>query len=266
MITIAKLSGLPAGTRLRKCARILDEAAWQLRHDHSCDAPYVRSVCALVASSIDVPSGAEVRRACDAITAGSFTWRVVADAALLLHAQLGLERADWDFRELSDGSLDGTRREVLPISVVLDRLRSPFNTGSVFRTADSFGVSSIVLVSPGASATHPRTMKTARGCTQTVPWRELDENQTLEVLADTPVFALELGGTPISGFPFPSKGTVIIGSEELGVSPRLLDLADRSLGRVSIPLFGSKGSLNVSVAFGILMHAWHGHAAVKPPV
>ena len=109
-------------------------------------------------------------------------------------------------------------------------------------------------------------MKTARGCTQTVPWRELDESQTLELLKDTPVFALELGGTPISEFPVPNKGTVIIGSEELGVSPGLLDLADRSLGRVSIPLFGSKGSLNVSVAFGILMHQWHGHAAVKPPV
>jgi TrmH family RNA methyltransferase len=152
---------------------------------------------------------------------------------------------------------------MMPFTVVLDRLRSPFNVGSVFRTADSFGVSSLLLVSPGASATHPRTLRTARGCTQTVRWEELGEEEAAERLAGGDVFALELGGTAVTQFPFPREGTVIIGSEELGVSPRLLGIADRSLGRVSIPLFGSKGSLNVSVAFGILMHAWH--ASVSSP-
>ena len=49
---------------------------------------------------------------------------------------------------------------------------------------------------------------------------------------------------------------MIIGSEELGVSPNALARADASLGRVSIPILGAKGSLNVSVAFGIAMHAW----------
>jgi TrmH family RNA methyltransferase len=49
---------------------------------------------------------------------------------------------------------------------------------------------------------------------------------------------------------------MIAGSEELGVNPKTLELADRSLGRLSIPLYGAKGSLNVSVAFGIALHAW----------
>jgi len=49
---------------------------------------------------------------------------------------------------------------------------------------------------------------------------------------------------------------MIIGSEELGVSPRALAVADASLGRVSIPCYGSKASLNVSVAFGIAVQAW----------
>jgi TrmH family RNA methyltransferase len=71
------------------------------------------------------------------------------------------------------------------------------------------------------------------------------------------VFALELGGKPIDGFTFPRSGIVLVGSEELGLSPDALRLADGQFGRVSIPLGGAKRSLNVSVAFGILMHAWH---------
>jgi TrmH family RNA methyltransferase len=49
---------------------------------------------------------------------------------------------------------------------------------------------------------------------------------------------------------------MIAGSEELGVSPEALAAVDASLGRVSIPSFGVKGSLNVSTAFGIAMQAW----------
>jgi TrmH family RNA methyltransferase len=70
------------------------------------------------------------------------------------------------------------------------------------------------------------------------------------------VFALELGGTPIDTFTFPREGMVLVGSEELGLSSEAIRLADTQCGRVSIPLGGAKRSLNVSVAFGILMHAW----------
>ncbi|MFA5514494.1 MAG: TrmH family RNA methyltransferase, partial [Sphaerochaetaceae bacterium] len=50
---------------------------------------------------------------------------------------------------------------------------------------------------------------------------------------------------------------------ELGVSPKLLKAADESKGRVTIPLYGTKGSLNVSVAFGILIASWHAQVHVK---
>jgi TrmH family RNA methyltransferase len=73
---------------------------------------------------------------------------------------------------------------------------------------------------------------------------------------DTPVFALETGGTPLRDFAFPQTGVMIVGSEELGISPEALTLADVSLGRVSIPCYGAKASLNVSAAFAIAMQAW----------
>jgi TrmH family RNA methyltransferase len=76
--------------------------------------------------------------------------------------------------------------------------------------------------------------------------------------ADTPVpfFALETGGTPLRDFSFPQTGVMIAGSEELGISPEALSLADARLGRVSIPGYGAKASLNVSAAFAIAMQAW----------
>ena len=82
------------------------------------------------------------------------------------------------------------------------------------------------------------------------PWRRCG----LEALgADGEAFALELRGEPIESFVFPERGTVVIGSEELGVSPEAMDLCCRT---VSIPMLGAKGSLNVGVAFGVLMSAW----------
>jgi len=101
-------------------------------------------------------------------------------------------------------------------------------------------------------------MRTAMGCIDIVPW----ERRNLFVSPDNPeeefppVFALETGGIPIDEFPFPRKGLLITGSEELGVSPRALEAAGGSLGRVSIPVYGAKASLNVSTAFGIAVQAW----------
>jgi len=111
------------------------------------------------------------------------------------------------------------------------------------------------------------------GCVDMLPWERFSANPFTDPLtgpftdparnkdavfsfSDGPFFALETGGTPLADFSFPSRGIIIAGSEELGVSPEALAAADGSLGRVSIPSYGAKGSLNVSVAFGIVMQAW----------
>jgi TrmH family RNA methyltransferase len=99
------------------------------------------------------------------------------------------------------------------------------------------------------------------GCVDIILWERQElfsspQNTLIENSEPLPVFALETGGIPINEFHFPRRGLMITGSEELGVSPRALAAADASLGRVSIPCYGSKASLNVSTAFGIAMHAW----------
>ena len=89
------------------------------------------------------------------------------------------------------------------------------------------------------------------GCIEALGW----ERRSLDDLPHgLPIFALETGGTPISEFSFPPQGICLIGSEELGLSPQALDRAE--YGRVSIPMKGLKASLNVGVAFGVLLASW----------
>ena len=135
--------------------------------------------------------------------------------------------------------------------VYAEDIRSPFNIGSIFRTAEAMGADKVFISPRCIDPTQPRAIRSGMGCIETMGWERLD----LENLpADLPVFALETGGTDINEFVFPEKGICIIGSEELGVSPDALKKA--TYGHVTIPMKGLKASLNVGVAFGILMQKW----------
>jgi TrmH family RNA methyltransferase len=182
----------------------------------------------------------------------------------LLLNETGRYQADWDFTG-SDGHLDPAKRRIFEgMLVYLEDIRSPFNVGAMFRTAESFGAEKIFLSPFCADPRHPRAQRTAMGCVEVLPWERREFFATTEgaelpcVELSYPVFALETGGRPLAEFPFPRRGLLIAGSEELGISPHALAVADASLGRVTIPCYGAKGSLNVSVAFGIVMQAWAG--------
>jgi TrmH family RNA methyltransferase len=168
-----------------------------------------------------------------------------------LEALSGGAPADWDFMEPAGVALDAGVRSVFPgMRAFLEDIRSPFNVGSMFRTADAFGLAEILLSGFCADPGHPRAVRSAMGASTLLPWRRTD----LESLGGYgEVFALELRGEPLDGFEFPEYGVVVLGSEELGVSPAALRCCSR---RVSIPMSGAKGSLNVGVAFGVLLAAW----------
>ncbi len=259
MITIKKLSGLKERTRIRKSAYLFKEFSRSLLRGEEIDLGYVRALINLpeLLQSISSDAQETLRNSEGRILSSDERTQIVLldDLYYLLLAEIGASVADWDILDDETGTLDASSRLTFPLSVYLDRLRSPFNVGSVFRTADSFGVDRIYIGEGTTPPEHPRAIRTARGCDSTIDWENITPSRMTEKNSN-PIFALELGGTPIGDFPFPARGTVIIGSEELGVSPEMLSLADRSLGRVSIPLAGTKGSLNVSVAFGILMQHW----------
>lgn len=175
----------------------------------------------------------------------------------ILLTSTGRDQAEWDFTA-GDGSLDPAGRQIIEgMQVYMEDIRSPFNVGAMFRTAESFGVEKIILSPFCADPHHRRAERTAMGCIDIVPWDRQDLFASEEIpQLPCPVFALETGGIPINDFSFPRRGLLIAGSEELGVSPRALAAADASLGRVSIPVYGAKASLNVSVAFGIALQKW----------
>jgi TrmH family RNA methyltransferase len=174
-----------------------------------------------------------------------------------LLSALHAEPAEWDLVNPDTGLLDrtglGTGLGTLAMDVYLEDVRSPFNVGSIFRTAEAFGARRVLLSPRTPLPSHPRAARTSLGAVDALPW---EQAELASVAGMTGVFALELGGTPIDSFTFPRTGIVLVGSEELGLSPEALRIADLQSGRVSIPLGGAKRSLNVSVAFGILMNAW----------
>jgi len=255
MFPIAKLASLPAKTRLRKILRILQAAERQLAGGGAVQADYLSEVAGLLAA--EPKANGATRQAAAALEAelasgAPGTHRALNRARHALLAALGAEPAEWDLLE-PGGRLDASARTVLPLSLYLEEIRSPFNVGSIFRTAEAFGVERILLAAGTASPLHPRAEKTARGAVEVLPWEYVERSRLAGLEG---IVALELGGTPLERFRFPEHGILLVGSEELGLSPECLRLAEAAGGRVSIPMAGAKRSLNVAVAVGIVLQAW----------
>jgi len=276
LIPLYKLDKLPRIQKLRKISKIFTMAEKRLfmAHEDDCQKVFTTSEfvffdeAARMLAKDDLFSqnakevfleAAEVFGA--GFCRGSLFLRYLNGIKHILLAETGRDQADWDFTG-SDGKLDLQKRQVFKgMYVYMEDIRSPFNVGAMFRTAESFGVEKIFLSPFCADPKHRRAERTAMGCIDIIPWERCDIIPGSDL--SIPIFALETGGLPIAEFPFPQRGLLIAGSEELGVSPQALDAADASLGRVSIPCYGSKASLNVSVAFGIALQIWAKSLAEK---
>ena len=276
MIPLQKLIKLPRSQKLRKAAKIAGEAERRFivtGRLEAGEAEYLgRMLKSLAEDEGFSPAQAEalktaqtnITAALDSIDHADETQirRGLNAVYHLLLAETGTLQADWDFIE-AGGALDPSkRRAFVGMQVYLEDIRSPFNVGSMFRAAESFGAEKVWLSPLCADPRHKRAQRTAMGCVDVLPWQRLslDPFAAPEIPAgafsEESLFALETGGIPLSEFSFPPRGILIAGGEELGVSPGALAAADASLGRVSIPTYGAKGSLNVSVAFGIVMQVW----------
>jgi len=264
---LRKLATLPRHQRLRKAAKVFEGAERRLITSGKLpvdDIEYLKCLAKQLAEQEDFSQVAvellENAQSTLCAEAQNETRRMLNSVYHLLLSETGRTQADWDFVN-SQGALDPSKR--LPFAgmqVYLEDIRSPFNVGSIFRTAESFGAEKLWLSPFCADPRHKRAERTAMGCVDVIPWERLSHDpftgQHEKPFTEGTVFALETGGIPLEDFSFPKHGILIAGSEELGVSPGALASADASLGRVSITSFGAKGSLNVSVAFGIVMQAW----------
>lgn len=152
---------------------------------------------------------------------------------------------------------DFKESEKIPLTLILDNIRSLNNIGSVFRTADAFLIEKIYLCGITAVPPHKNIHKTALGATENVNW-EYAEN-TIEVVhklqqKGISVWVIEQtkGAKFLNDFQ-PKKNAsyaFVFGNEVRGVSQQVVDSCNQA---IEIPQFGTKHSLNISVAGGVVM-------------
>ena len=141
--------------------------------------------------------------------------------------------------------------------VVLDNIRSIHNVGSIFRTSDSFLIEKIIISGYTATPENERMKKTALGSSDSVDWEYSDDIiETIKKLKkkDVKIISIEQADESLKIEKFnPVRGTkyaFIFGNEVDGVSDDIINVSDEV---VEIPQVGTKHSLNVSVAAGIVL-------------
>jgi tRNA G18 (ribose-2'-O)-methylase SpoU len=147
--------------------------------------------------------------------------------------------------------------EKMPVILVLDDVRSAYNVGSIFRTADAFRIEGIYLCGISARPPHKDISKTALGATESVEWKYFEnvldaafglrQNGYRVYAVEQVDESIPLGDfRPEAG----SKYAFIFGHEVYGVKEELISVAD---GCIEIPQFGTKHSFNVAITAGIVL-------------
>jgi len=152
---------------------------------------------------------------------------------------------------------DFKKVEKIPFMLVMDNVRSLHNIGSLFRTADAFRLEGIYLCGITATPPHREIHKTALGATESVHWEyhkettdaisELKEKGYLILSVEQAEGAVLLDQVQLSDN---QKYALVFGHEIRGVDQRVVDMSDQC---IEIPQYGTKHSLNISVAAGIVI-------------
>lgn len=273
-----RVASLSARARYRLIAphlnRLILNATRSERSDvRSTDLWLISALAALAAADLSpvADCAARARAACiegSTDAAGKFR---CADAAARLEEALAAaaslaDRDRYDASQedgpLNDESLDDrlAHRERSPdasalnrVTVWLPHIRSPFNLGNILRTAATFGVTNVIVGTASPALDHPRTVRAAMGA---LNYLNVEVGEAAPAAGSGALVALETGGTPIDSFVFPSVGVLVVGHEQVGLAPDLIERAAGEGGVVTIPHGGIKRSLNVGVAVGIALSWW----------
>ena len=140
-----------------------------------------------------------------------------------------------------------------PITAVADNVRSAFNAGGIFRTADFFGIDRLVLCGYTPTPENPQVVKTSLGADRTVRWEHVaDVRDAIDRLRSEgrAIYALETARAAhdITSFTPSLPCAILLGNERFGLDPDVVAMADAIL---EIPSFGTKNSLNVVSAFAV---------------
>ena len=160
--------------------------------------------------------------------------------------------------ELNRKSVEEFKRtEKIPVIAVLENIRSAYNVGSVFRTADAFLLNAIYITGYTCVPPHKEIKKTALGAEETVNWKHFTNSaEAIHSLKKEgyKVYAVEqvVNSQLLQEMEFKAneKVAVIFGNEVSGVEQSTIELCD---GCIEIPQLGMKHSLNIATAAGVVL-------------
>ena len=258
MIEFFKLKSLTKKRRLQKVIRLLESCEYYLANsiqNEMLDSFYLKQLFELILDDVEPKIKEQLTTLCPN-TDESKKRELINIARHALYHVFGYTPSEWDLvfpyanNKTDSHHLKSFKRfSFKNLFVYAEDIRTPFNIGSIFRTSESFGVEKLFISKDCISPTHAKAKRVAMGATEYLPWEVIES----DALPKKPIIALETGGDDINNFEFPKEGIAVIGNEELGISSDLLKKAD---AHVSIQMYGIKASINVSVAFGILMQKW----------
>lgn len=183
----------------------------------------------------------------------------ISDSIHFHRVEAGISPKDHDllnrpFTIVTKNDLPNQKTEALDYHIAIDRFRSLFNVGSIFRICDAAGFKSIILGNtPGQE--HNSVQKTSMG---TSDWIKTEKTNDL---ASTlmgkkekgySIIGIEtiMGSKEYTAFKWPEKAIIVMGNEEYGISRHVLRICDYF---VHIPMFGRKNSINVANASSVIM-------------
>ncbi len=147
--------------------------------------------------------------------------------------------------------------EKIPVIAVLENIRSAYNVGSVFRTADAFLLEAVYITGYTCTPPHKEIKKTALGAEDTVAWKHFSNaTSAIDSLKKDgyKVFAVEQAVNSLKlqeiKFEATDKVAVIFGNEVTGVEQSTINLCE---GCIEIPQLGMKHSLNIATAAGVVL-------------
>jgi tRNA (guanosine-2'-O-)-methyltransferase len=151
---------------------------------------------------------------------------------------------------------DWNRRSAGRLAVILDGVQSPFNVGSITRTAAAFRVDHLYLAGGGVSPAHPKVGRTAMGTERYLSWTVFERGpEAADAARDDGyvVVGLELAdaAVPLHQLSAGTDVALAVGHEDHGLSPAMLAACDAV---AFLPQLGRVGSLNVATATAIALY------------
>jgi 23S rRNA (guanosine2251-2'-O)-methyltransferase len=157
-----------------------------------------------------------------------------------------------DLEQLIEATLESNKK---PLFLILDQLSDARNFGAIIRTAECTGVNGIIVQKSGSAPVNGDTVKTSAGAVFNVPICKVehikDAIYLLQANGIKTVAATEKCDQNIYELELKEPVAIIMGSEERGVNPSVLKIVDE---KAKLPMFGTIGSLNVSVACGAFLY------------